>query len=427
MAFAKWHSTITDLQGNVIPYAYVTVRDENTGALAILYQDREGAAGLGNPFQADSEGHASFHVRGGAYHIIAAAHGSGREWRYVGIGTAQELDAGAYGAATGWDATELTPEGLNKHSGAVAGFRVLVIDTGNQRAAIYERTSAGWSPAIYLTGTQGRDGVPVRLSIGTVTSGDVPAAEITGESPDQVLNLVLVPGPVGDVTPAAQAAQTGAERAQNNAASSDRSAAQHAADAEASQILADQQAAFARDWAQAPEDELVDDGDHQGFSARHWAEKSKKFAGKDGREVEIRTGDTAIEWRYTGDDSWQIIVLLADLTGADGRSVKMRQAGGFIQWAYTGSDEWVDLVALTDITGPAGAPGAAGTTSWDGITDKPGTFPPSEHNHDSRYYTKEEMNNLLAGYAKAANPTFTGHVQVNGSLMTTGELGSSGQ
>ncbi|MBX8802704.1 hypothetical protein HBA92_18385 [Ochrobactrum sp. MR28] len=427
MAFAKWHSTITDLQGNVIPHAFVTVRDEATGALAVLYEDREGATGLGNPFQADNEGLASFHVRGGAYHIAASFQGSGREWRYVGIGTAQELDAGTYGAAIGWDATELTTENLNKHSGSVVGFRVLVIDAGDQRAAIYERISAGWSLPIYLTGTQGRDGVPVRLTVGTVTEGDIPSATITGDSPELVLNLVLVPGPVGDVTPEALAAQTGAEKAESNAAASDRSAAQHATDAEASQMLADQQSVYARDWAQTPEDELVDDGEHQGFSARHWAEKSKKFSGKDGREVEIRAGDTAIEWRYAGDENWQIVILLADLTGADGRPVKMQQAGGFIQWAYAGSDEWVNLVALTDITGPEGAPGKAGTTLWSGITDKPVTFPPSEHTHDSRYYTKEEINALLAEFAKATNPTFTGHVQVNGSLTATGELGSSGQ
>ena len=33
--------------------------------------------------------------------------------------------------------------------------------------------------------------------------------------------------------------------------------------------------------------------------------------------------------------------------------------------------------------------------AWSSITGKPGTFPPSEHNHDRRYYTKTEVNNLL--------------------------------
>ncbi len=39
--------------------------------------------------------------------------------------------------------------------------------------------------------------------------------------------------------------------------------------------------------------------------------------------------------------------------------------------------------------------------SWSEIGSKPGTFPPSSHSHDDRYYTEGEINNLLA--AKAAS------------------------
>ena len=363
MAFAKWHSTITDLQGNVIPHAYVTVRDEATGALAVLYGDREGTTTLGNPFQADSEGLASFHVRGGAYHIAASFHGSGREWRYVGIGTAQELDAGAYGASIGWDATELTPDGLNKHSGAVTGFRVLVIDTGDHRAAVYEKIANSWSPPIYLTGTQGRDGIPVQLTIGTVTEGDVPSATITGESPELVLNLVLVPGPVGDVTSAALAAQTGAEKAESNAAASDRSAARHAADAEASQMLADRQVDFARDWAQAPVGELVDSGEYQGFSAWHWAEKARENSGGGVKSV---NGHSEAE---------------VHLTAAD------------VGAATTEQGELAETAVQPDAL--------------------------------NAYYTKQEIDQLLSDYAKKANPQFTGTVKIDGDLMASGDVGAN--
>ena len=33
--------------------------------------------------------------------------------------------------------------------------------------------------------------------------------------------------------------------------------------------------------------------------------------------------------------------------------------------------------------GPPGADGAPGTTKWEGITDKPESFPPASHNHDA--------------------------------------------
>lgn len=37
------------------------------------------------------------------------------------------------------------------------------------------------------------------------------------------------------------------------------------------------------------------------------------------------------------------------------------------------------------LQGPQGDPGPPGTTTWDGITDKPGTFPPSTHDHTGLY------------------------------------------
>lgn len=41
-------------------------------------------------------------------------------------------------------------------------------------------------------------------------------------------------------------------------------------------------------------------------------------ASTDGREIELRKGTTAIEWRYVGDATWQTLVPLADITGPQG-------------------------------------------------------------------------------------------------------------
>jgi hypothetical protein len=40
--------------------------------------------------------------------------------------------------------------------------------------------------------------------------------------------------------------------------------------------------------------------------------------GEDGREVELQSGDTAIQWRYVGDVEWTDLVALADLKGDKG-------------------------------------------------------------------------------------------------------------
>lgn len=51
--------------------------------------------------------------------------------------------------------------------------------------------------------------------------------------------------------------------------------------------------------------------------------------------------------------------------------------------------------AVFDFGIPKGETGEPGTTSWDGITDKPESFPPSAHNHDERYYTEAEVDDLI--------------------------------
>ena len=49
-----------------------------------------------------------------------------------------------------------------------------------------------------------------------------------------------------------------------------------------------------------------------------------------------------------------------------------------------------------------GAKGDPGTTTWEGITNKPETFPPSSHNHDDIYYTETEVDSLLGAKADAS-------------------------
>ncbi|MDI7219560.1 hypothetical protein QMN07_18930, partial [Leptospira santarosai] len=41
---------------------------------------------------------------------------------------------------------------------------------------------------------------------------------------------------------------------------------------------------------------------------------------------------------------------------------------------------------------------------WNTLSNKPATFPPSNHDHDSRYYTKSEVDTALAGKRNNATP-----------------------
>lgn len=43
--------------------------------------------------------------------------------------------------------------------------------------------------------------------------------------------------------------------------------------------------------------------------------------------------------------------------------------------------------------------GSGLSVSWNDVTDKPSTFPPSTHTHDDRYYTESEVNTALSAKA----------------------------
>lgn len=62
--------------------------------------------------------------------------------------------------------------------------------------------------------------------------------------------------------------------------------------------------------------------------------------GVDAREIELRKSVTAIQWRYTGDETWNDLVTLAEITGAQGEQ---------------------------GIPGPKGEPGATGEKGEQGI------------------------------------------------------------
>lgn len=94
--------------------------------------------------------------------------------------------------------------------------------------------------------------------------------------------------------------------------------------------------------------------------------------GSDGREIELRTNATHIQWRYVGDSTWTNLIELTDLKGdpgndgndgspgADGREVELQVTSTHIQWRYEGG-EWANLVALADLKGDKGDPGNDGS------------------------------------------------------------------
>src|SRR5690606_7299989 len=66
--------------------------------------------------------------------------------------------------------------------------------------------------------------------------------------------------------------------------------------------------------------------------------------GEDGREVELRKGETHVQWRYVGESSWQDLVALADLKGEKGDPGEVPDVENFL------TEEDLDIWNLSRVT-----------------------------------------------------------------------------
>lgn len=54
-------------------------------------------------------------------------------------------------------------------------------------------------------------------------------------------------------------------------------------------------------------------------------------------------------------------------TGSDAREIELQKSSTALQWRYTGDETWNDLVSLAEITGPQGTPGPQGDPGEPGV------------------------------------------------------------
>lgn len=159
MAMARWQATIMDAAGNIVPNANVQVRQELAGLpLATLYADADGDELKANAFTADASGYAFFHTTGGFYRIRAWLGSYERIWRYVAIGNAAAKDEDQFGVGATTDQKVETPAGLAAYDDELEGFAVFVADIGDGRAGITFKksdTSGDWSVYGIVTGPPG--------------------------------------------------------------------------------------------------------------------------------------------------------------------------------------------------------------------------------------------------------------------------------
>ena len=90
------------------------------------------------------------------------------------------------------------------------------------------------------------------------------------------------------------------------------------------------------EWGNAADDMQLTDGVLQLLSAGSPIGQRIRLpsGGGSGREVELKNNGTAIQWRYTNENEWHYLVLLADLRGKDGQTPEFEIREGHLFAIY---------------------------------------------------------------------------------------------
>lgn len=133
--------------------------------------------------------------------------------------------------------------------------------------------------------------------------------------------------------------------------------------------------------------------------------------GADAREIELRKSATAIQWRYTGDETWNDLVALAEITGAQGEQGIPGPKG---DPGVTGAQGIQGIQGPAGPAGPQGEPGPKGEQGEKGEQGIQGlqgpTGPQGEPGKDGRGITSVTI--------KA-----DGHLQIDYSDSTNVDVG----
>ena len=158
MTMARWQSTIVDAQGNIVPNATITVRNEGTGILAAVKSNRAGTTAKANPFVADEHGFAFAYLVGGSYRVTATKGDFSAEWRHVAVGRAAETDLTLAVPKSDWSSeTEYNTGDYVFHEGYIF---ISLVDENTDNEPDHETPGSSTEWMFAGTAAEGPQGLP---------------------------------------------------------------------------------------------------------------------------------------------------------------------------------------------------------------------------------------------------------------------------
>lgn len=207
-----WQGSIVNENGDTQANAQVEIRVASSGALATLYEDRDGTTPKANPFQADVNGYAFAYMLADRYNITASKSGFSRTWSDVLVMMEPQLVITSVNGVSGGDIV-IDPDNLDDSSSVnkfttagditkLAGIEVGaevddkdVVVSGNDTTPGYLVTKIVAGANVTVTETN--DGGNETLVIASTASGDTDTKEAKVSSNDTTpgfLNGKLIAG-----------------------------------------------------------------------------------------------------------------------------------------------------------------------------------------------------------------------------------------
>lgn len=137
MAKAVFQTVIQDAEGDSVSGASIEIRNEVGGALATLWNDRDGTDPAGNPVVTDDNGFKRVYTDPGTYKITVTSPGASREYRHVPLFENATAPGSTPGTVTvALAAGELVDYVVAGWSAALPGTGILLVETGSGDTAL---------------------------------------------------------------------------------------------------------------------------------------------------------------------------------------------------------------------------------------------------------------------------------------------------
>lgn len=142
------------------------------------------------------------------------------------------------------------------------------------------------------------------------------------------------------------------------------------------------------------------------------------------RDVEVRTTDDYVQYKYSDSEDWSNLVKLDTLVGKSGREVEIKKDGNFVKWKYTDEKEWTNLIDLTSLIGQDGKNGTNGKNGKNGKEIEVST---NDEYVVYRYKGDKEWTKLIKLSSLKGKDGSNGTDGVNGKDGNNGTNGTDGK